>query len=394
MKKIEIVIGAVFSVVLSCAILFVPVVFLWLIAAFDGMNLHFLVPVIGIALVSVICLIVMGFMQKKLYKKTIVALSVFILMLSFSVIAEYLYKDKFIPSITVGQQNAVYMQYMPFTHSENLSHLDGEPLLHFSKEDDLPIVDGATALFPVYCSFVEAVYPSDCKIENYVNFSTTDEAFKRLVAGDDDIIFVAQPSKEQLASANDAGVEFVLHPIGYEAFVFLVNKKNPVDSLTVQQIKDIYTGAITNWKEVGGKNKVIRPFQRNVNSGSQTAFIALMGKDAELLPPETHQVQTMMGLVDVVSDYQNHSNAIGYSFRYYVENMKRNIGVKILKLNGIEPTRENIRTQAYPVIGNFYAITVKGRESENTKKLIDWVQSRQGQELIEKVGYVSLENEG
>ena len=304
--------------------------------------------------------------------------------------SENIYKHKYIPSITVGQQSSFYRHYMPFTNSTKLARLDCEATLHFSKEDELPVVDGATALFPVYCSFVEAIYPSDCKIEEYIGFNTTTGAYKRLIAGENDIIFVAQPSKEQIESAQKAGIEFNLYPIGYEAFVFLVNKKNPVSNLSLKQIKDIYTGKITNWKELGGKNQLIRPFQRDTNSGSQTAFLAVMGKDTELIPPETHQVSGMDGLIDVVSDYQNHSNAIGYSFRYYVETMNKSVNIKILNLNGVEPTRENIRTKTYPITDNFYAITVREKESENTKKFIDWILSEQGQKIIEKVGYVSL----
>lgn len=116
-----------------------------------------------------------------------------------------------------------------------------------------------------------------------------------------------------------------------------------------------------------------------------------MGKKIDLLPPETHKVSGMDGLIDVVSDYQNHDNAIGYSFRYYVEKMKNNKNIKMLKLNGIAPTLENIRNKTYPIADNFYAITIKGRESEETKKFINWILSEQGQELIEKVGYVALD---
>ena len=96
------------------------------------------------------------------------------------------------------------------------------------------------------------------------------------------------------------------------------------------------------------------------------------------------------GLIDVVSDYQNHGNAIGYSFRYYVETMKNNRNVKILRLDGAEATRENIRNKTYPVADCFYAVTVKGKESESTIRFIQWILSAQGQELVEKVGYVPL----
>ncbi len=382
--------STIIATLLSLIILFFPVVFFWVVAAFSDLKLNFIVPIIGIILVILTGLITFSISNKIFYKKSIILLSALVVLLIALIESENIYKHKYIPSITVGQQSTFYRHYMPFTNSTKLARLDCEATLHFSKEDELPVVDGATALFPVYCSFVEAIYPSDCKIEEYIGFNTTTGAYKRLIEGTNDIIFVAQPSKEQIESAQKAGIEFNLYPIGYEAFVFLVNKKNPVSNLSLKQIKDIYTGKITNWKELGGKNQLIRPFQRDTNSGSQTAFLAVMGKDTELIPPETHQVSGMDGLIDVVSDYQNHSNAIGYSFRYYVETMNKSVNIKILNLNGVEPTRENIRTKTYPITDNFYAITVREKESENTKKFIDWILSEQGQEIIEKVGYVSL----
>lgn len=382
--------STIIATLLSLIILFFPVVFFWVVAAFSDLKLNFIVPIIGIILVILTGLITFSISNKIFYKKSIILLSALVVLLIALIESENIYKHKYIPSITVGQQSTFYRHYMPFTNSTKLARLDCEATLHFSKEDELPVVDGATALFPVYCSFVEAIYPSDCKIEEYIGFNTTTGAYKRLIAGENDIIFVAQPSKEQIESAQKAGIEFNLYPIGYEAFVFLVNKKNPVSNLSLKQIKDIYTGKITNWKELGGKNQLIRPFQRDTNSGSQTAFLAVMGKDTELIPPETHQVSGMDGLIDVVSNYQNHSNAIGYSFRYYVETMNKSVNIKILNLNGVEPTRENIRTKTYPITDNFYAITVREKESENTKKFIDWILSEQGQKIIEKVGYVSL----
>ena len=385
--------STIIAVIVSILALFFPVVLVWLITAFAGLSLHFIVPLIGILLVVLIGFITFSISNKVFYKKSIILLSAVVLILIGTIVGEYYYKHKYIPSITVGQRAQFSYQYVPFKKSENLAHLDSESNLKFTKGDKLPVIDGATAMFPIYCSFVEAVYPSDCDIEEVVKFNKTTDAYKALIEGKDDIIFVAQPSKQQLAAAKEAGIEFNMYPIGYEAFVFIVNRKNPVDNLSLQQIKDIYTGKITNWKELGGKDQAIRPFQRDTNSGSQTAFIAVMGKDVELLPPETHQVSGMDGLIDVVSDYQNHSNAIGYSFRYYVENMKTDINIKILKLNGIEATRENIRNKTYPITDNFYAITVKDRESENTKKFIEWILSEQGQELIEKVGYVPLESQ-
>lgn len=381
--------STILAIFLSIIILIFPVSYLWLLAAFSNLILHFLVPLISIVLIFVIGFITFSISNKIFYKKTIISLSILVLILFGAVVSEYIYKFKYIPSITV-EQRIYYKDYMPFTDSNKLARLDCESTLHFSKEENLPVIDGATALFPVYCSFAEAVYPSDCEIKEYVKFNNTIGSYKALIEGKDDIIFAAQPSKEQIEKAKEAGIEFNLYPIGYEAFVFIVNQKNPVSNLTLNQIKEIYTGKITNWKEVDGKDQVIRPFQRDTDSGSQTAFISVMGKDVELIPPEIHQVNGMEGLVDVVSDYENHSNAIGYSFRYYIKNMNNNVDIKVLKLNGIEPTRETIRNKTYPITDNFYAVTVKGKETENTKKFIDWILSNQGQKIIDKVGYVSL----
>ena len=373
-------------------LLCVPTFALWLLAAFCNLKTSFLIFFLGVLFVGLIGVITFCIENKHFFKLPVILITAAILLLLGIVEGENYYKHTYIPSITVSQREPYSYRYTPFEMSDNLAHLDGESELKFSKDDELPVVDGATALFPVYCSFVEAVYPSDCDIEKVVQFNTTIGAYKELIEGNDDIIFVAQPSKEQRAMAEEAGVEFNMYPIGYEAFVFIVNQKNPIDTLTLQQIKDIYTGKITNWKELGGKDLIIRPFQRDTNSGSQTAFVKIMGKDVQLLSPETHKVYGMEGLVDVVSDYQNHSNAIGYSFRYYIESMENNQNIKILKLNGIEATRENIRSKKYPITDNFYAITIKGRETENTKKFIDWIISPQGQELIEKVGYIPLED--
>ncbi len=123
--------------------------------------------------------------------------------------------------VTKVEQNEMYSwYYVPFTQSTSLVHLDSQASLKFTNDDNLPVVDGATALFPLYCSFVEAVYPSDCNVKELVQFSKTNKAYERLLSGQNDIIFVAEPSKEQKAKAQEKGLEFNMYPIGYEAFVF------------------------------------------------------------------------------------------------------------------------------------------------------------------------------
>ena len=211
------------------------------------------------------------------------------------------------------------------------------------------------------------------------------------------MIFAAAPSEAQIEAARNVGIEFHLTPIGREAFVFFVNSKNPVDGLTVAQIQSIYTGEITNWKEVGGKNQSIRPFQRAENSGSQSALLRLM-EGLPLMEPETEdRIAGMGGIINEVASYRNYQNAMGFSFRYYSTEMVQNGHIKLLALNGVEPTRETIRDGSYPISSYFYAVTASpigepAPEETNTElaAFLEWILSPQGQTLIDEVGYVSL----
>jgi phosphate transport system substrate-binding protein len=132
------------------------------------------------------------------------------------------------------------------------------------------------------------------------------------------------------------------------------------------------------------------PFQRPDGSGSQTMMLKVMG-DVPLAKPQKEEFQISMGgIVNRVADYRNYGNSIGFSFRYYVEGMFKHDGVKLLKINGIEPTAANIQGGKYPLIGQIVIITADS-ENPNVQKLTDWFLSPQGQELVEKVGYVPLE---
>ena len=211
------------------------------------------------------------------------------------------------------------------------------------------------------------------------------------------MIFAAAPSQAQLDDAEAAGMELHLTPIGSEAFVFFVNSKNPVTGLTVEEIQGIYSGRITNWKEVGGKNQRIRPFQRAENSGSQSALRRLMEGLPLLEPEEEDRIGGMGGIITEVARYRNHRNAIGFSFRYYATEMVSNDQIRLLALNGVEPTRETIRDGSYPISSYFYAVTAapmgqSAPEDTNAvlRAFLDWILSEQGQSLVDRTGYVSL----
>jgi len=291
--------------------------------------------------------------------------------------------------------------YMPF-EGKKVATLSEERTLskRVTEEETLPRLDGATALFPVYAAFCQAVYPKATRytplVDNEVNTEAlitctkTNRAYERLIQGDADIIFVAQPSDEELYMAQVAGVEFDMIPIGKEAFVFIVNQGNPLEDITVDQIRGVYSGAITDWSQLGvdGIGPIVA-YQRPKNSGSQTALEALMG-DTPLMEAPKGVVAVDMGeIVDTV-EYRNLPNAIGYSFRFFCTDMM-NSEVKLLAVDGVAPTEENIRNGSYPITSTIYAIRLKGNDNPNVVALLDWIQSPQGMELVEKSGYTPWE---
>lgn len=290
-----------------------------------------------------------------------------------------------------------YRAYTPFLADSLAKTPDEEPSLRFSEDAALPKLDGATALYPVYASFAQAVYPSSLgqleprEIREIISCSTTSGAYRAIADGDRDIIFVAGPSKEQESYATEKGVELVYTPIGQEAFVFFVHPDNPVDGLTLDQIRSVYSGETASWDQLGVRGLgSIRAYQRSKGSGSQTALERFVMRDTPLMPAEKEMVQDGMGgMVEAVSDYRNHRNAIGYSFRFYCTALMKNFHVKLLAVNGIAPTIENIEDGTYPLASKFYAVT-RSDADENTLALLDWIQGPQGQALIEKTGYTPL----
>lgn len=297
------------------------------------------------------------------------------------------------PVASVGS-DILLEDYMPFTGSK-VAQLSQEATLQkrASAAYGHPRLDGATALFPVYSAFVQAVYPEKTRYGEaeeapLVTCTKTNRAYERLIEGEADIIFCAGPSEAQLASARAAGVAFELTPIGKEAFVFIVNRQNPLENLSLNQIRGIYSGQITQWSELGvdALGEIIA-YQRPANSGSQTALERLMG-DTPIM--EAPQERISNGMDDIVQnvEYRNLANALGYSFRFYCTEMMDS-DIKLLSIDGVAPTVENIRNGSYPITTTLYAVSRAGEENPNVQALLDWVVSPQGQELVEASGYVA-----
>ena len=319
-------------------------------------------------------------MDKKKLGKQLAVIALLIALFAGLDLAIYqLFIKRVISHHTPGMQkmSVEVSNYVPFTGSENVYSAEGITRL----EGDIPTIDGAAALLPMYAGFVQSIYPKESvkyNGEDYdpssaMHYTNTRGAYKDIVEGNADIIICAQPSDEQLKYAKENGVELEMVRIASDAFVFIVNKNNPVSDITIDQIRGIYSGKITNWKELGGKNIPIAAMRRNKNSGSQTALEKIMGNK-----PIKPDYTTLIG------------SPIGFSFRYYLTGMLGEGGVKILKINGIEPTPETIADGSYPVSGGVYAVYRKNEKNANVQKAIDFMLSPEGQKIVEQSGYIPV----
>ncbi len=278
----------------------------------------------------------------------------------------------------------------PFTADNRLIPLSSPATLAISS--DWPRVDGATAAYPVYASAVQALYKGldEHTVFPYIAQSRTSAAYRALIANRADLIFVAQPSILQKQMAAENNLKLRLIPVAKEAFVFIVDKDNPVTNLSVEQLRAIYSGEIDNWRKVGGPWRKIIPWQRPEGSGSQTVMLDKVMKGIKMRPPlKTEVAGGMGGIARRVADYQHSPGSLGYSFRFYVSQMDRQERLRLLSVNGIAPTPENIRNGSYPFTVELYMVTVR-QPSLNTQKLIDWFLSPQGQKLIADTGYVPI----
>lgn len=269
-------------------------------------------------------------------------------------------------------------KYLPFEDDSKAVTIDASIQL----TGDLPVIDSAAALYPVSSGIVGSTYPESSVIFNGNDFeegssllmNNTMGAYEEVVSGEADIIICAGPSNDQIQAARDMGVELVLVPIGREAMVFFVNENNPINDLTVDQIRDIYSGRITSWDEVGGDNHLITAISRNQGSGSQT----MMEK-------------FIMNGEPIATDYDAaFGRAIAFSFRFYVNDITNYGGIKILSINGVYPTPETIADNSYPLASEFYAIYRADNDNPNIPILIDWILSDEGQSIIESNGYVRV----
>ena len=268
------------------------------------------------------------------------------------------------------------------------------PAEPFLTPEEFPGVDGSTACIPLMAQIMADTTGADLtEAQSAISVSTTAYAWENMGVYDSDLaqllIVYEAPDyvKDEIAQA---GTQLEQKAIGRDALVFIVNEDNPVQSLTQDQLREIYAGHITNWKDVGGDDTPIVAFQRGEDSGSQTLFQNLLIGDGELMEAPTELAPASMGgLVDSIASYNNSANAIGFSVYYYIDQMYSQPGLRLLAVEDVTPSNDTIASQEYPLCNDFYAVIRASAAADSPERQVyDWLSTEDGVRCIEKAGYV------
>jgi phosphate transport system substrate-binding protein len=205
-----------------------------------------------------------------------------------------------------------------------------------------------------------------------------------LINGTTDICNASRPMKQSevdklKARFNVLGVEIKAAKDGLAIYV---NESNPVQELSIDQLRGIYTGAITNWKDIGGPDAKIILYGRENSSGTYVYFKDNVLKGDDFSP----MTQTMPGTAAVVNAVSKDKSGIGYGGAAYAKGIR---DVKVKKdaaSPGYLPTEENVKSSKYPISRYLYLYT-RNRPTGTLKEYIDWILSSEGQQIVTKVGY-------
>ena len=268
---------------------------------------------------------------------------------------------------------------------------EAAPLFRFTREN-FPRLDGSTACLPMgeaVCSVL--LGESRESVQDLIHFNRTTQSFRNLMAGECDLLLAGEPNAAVFEEMDESGFGYDIEQIGTDALIFLVNEANPVENITTEQLRGIYTGQITNWKELGGEDAEIIPLQRNEGAGSQALMKKLVMGDSPMMeaPPEFTPGE-MGALMEAVKSYDASANAIGYSVYYYAHDMEMARGLKLLKVDGVEPCKETIRSGEYPHRNAYYCVIPHDAPADSpTRILYDWLVTDDGQRLLDAEGYVT-----
>lgn len=248
-------------------------------------------------------------------------------------------------------------------------------------------IKGSDTMVQLAQRWAEAFMGADKEVSVQVTGGGSGTGVSALINGTTDICMSSRPMKDKekeqmLAKYKSTGVEVTVARDGLTVYL---NESNPVKELTMEQIKKIYLGEITNWKEVGGKNATILLYSRENNSGTYVFFKEHVLENKDF----AQNAQTLPGTAAVVNAITKDPNGIGYGGAGYAKGIKECAIKKDDASPALLPIKENIDNNSYALSRGLY-FYLKGAPEGKMKNLIDWILSPAGQEVVSKEGFFTV----
>jgi len=251
-----------------------------------------------------------------------------------------------------------------------------------AQAQDKIVVDGSTTVGPIAKAFAEHYMKANPGVNITVSESGSGNGAKSLINAACDVATMSRPMKtSEKASAKEAGVMVIENIVAMDGIGIVVHPSNPVADLTVDQIKDIYTGKIVNWKEVGGPDSKIVVISRETNSGTYETFETMVLNKAKMAGGVEYVGSNGAIRQRVLST----DGAIGYVGLAFFE------GVKPLSVNGVKPTPETVKAKKYPVSRPLYMYTNgRPKDGSHLSKYVNLYSTAEGKKIIEDTGFVPM----
>jgi phosphate transport system substrate-binding protein len=242
-------------------------------------------------------------------------------------------------------------------------------------------IKGSTTILPIAQSCAEAFMNKHNDVNISVQGGGSGVGIASIIDSTADIGDASRPIKDkEKATASEKGVNVYENVVAADGIAVIVHPSNSVNGLTKDQIKEIYTGKISNWKDIGGKSAQIVIVSRDSSSGTFEAFNE-MALDKEKVRPDALLNASNQAVATIVA---NTSGAIGYVGLGYLSST-----VKPVTVNSVECTKQNVVNGSYPLARNLYMYT-NGKPQGVVKDFIDFIMSPEGQKLVDKAGFVAV----
>jgi phosphate transport system substrate-binding protein len=243
-------------------------------------------------------------------------------------------------------------------------------------------ISGSTSVGPLMDKEAKAYMDKNTHVKIEVQQIGSSAGIKNAIDGVSEIGMSSRDLKDEEKAVVKEEV------ICYDGIGVVVNPKNTAADLTKDQVKGIYTGKITNWKEVGGKDAPIVVVSREEGSGTRDAYQEIVGYKAEEL---VKSAQISQGNGAVKTAVSTNENAIGYvSFEVMFKDGKPDTAIKALKVGGVEATAANVLNKTYKISRPFLVVYKDGKLSQTSKDFIAYIKSEEGQKIVKDSGAITL----